>query len=163
MRGRDIVTGALILAVIAGTIFWLRGRSVTPQPQVSQEIEEKMEASFNIDIPEDVEKTELKDVTEGTSTGIATRSYDGSIFTLTVLADLPDPEPGIVYEGWLVRGKAGHDNFKVVSTGVMQIAKGGYLLEFESDGDYTDFTGVVITLETVVDATPEKHILEGSF
>lgn len=163
MRGKDIVIGVLILAVIAGTISWLRGRSVTSQPQVTLEMEEKMETTFNLDIPDDVEKTELTDVSGGTASGIATRNYDGSSFTHTVLADLPDPIQATVYEGWLVRGKAGDNNFKFVSTGVMQIAKGGYLLQFESDVDLTAFTGVVITLEQKVDATAEKHILEGSF
>ncbi len=74
-----------------------------------------------------------------------------------VLADLPDPEKGSYYEGWLVKGDS------VISTGRMQIAKGGYLLEFNSNTDYSDHSEVVVTKEKTADKNPEEHILEGSF
>ena len=57
----------------------------------------------------------------------------------------------------------GDADFAFISTGPMSVAKGGYLLEFSSAIDYSDYKGVVITLEKVNDKTPETHILEGSF
>ena len=45
----------------------------------------------------------------------------------------------------------------------MRLAKGGYILEFSSTTDYSDHQQVVITHELVADATPEDHVLEGSF
>ncbi|MFZ5933200.1 MAG: anti-sigma factor [Patescibacteria group bacterium] len=162
MRTRDIVIGLIILALTAGAIVWVR-RPKAPQPTPTPSIEEKIEKTFNFEIPEDVDRAELKDVSGGTGSGIATRKYENGKFSHTVLADLLDPTPGTFYEGWLVRGKEGDANFASISTGALRVAKGGYILEFESAKDYSDYQGVVITLEKVSDSKPETHILEGSF
>lgn len=165
MNRRDIVIGLVILAALAGFIYF-RSRQPTPEDlQVPQtlSVEEEIEEAFKVEIPEDVDKAELKDVVGGDASGIATRKFEGGKFTHTVLADLPDPEPGIFYEGWLVRGKEGDEDFHLISTGRMRTAKGGYLLEFESSTDYTDHKNVVITQEKVADDIPEEHILEGEF
>lgn len=162
MRSRDIVIGLIILAVVAGAIVLLR-RTRAPEPLPPPSIEEKIEKSFNFAIPEDVERADLTDVTGGTGSGLATRKYENGRFTHAVLVDLPDPAPGTFYEGWLVRGKEGDANFAFISTGRMRVAKGGYILEFESSRDYSDHKGIVVTLEKVDDKKPEKHILEGSF
>jgi len=154
---RDIVIGLIILAILAGVIFWLR-RARTPliTPQAPT-VEEKLEEAFKLEIPEDVDKAELKDVTGGTASGIATRKFEDGKFTHTVLADLPDPEAGTFYEGWLIMGD------EVFSTGKMRVAKGGWILEFESTTDYSDHNKVVITQEKVFDDNLEEHILEGEF
>lgn len=157
MKARDIVIGLIILAVLAGTIYFIRRPRQSLEELPSPSIEEKIEESFNLEIPEDVDKAQLKDVTGGTSSGIATRSYEGGKFSHMVLADLPDPAAGAFYEGWLMMGK---DFF---STGKMRIAKGGWILEYESGVDYSDYNQAVITRELVDDRTPETHILEGSF
>ena len=166
---RDIIIGGIVLLVIivAGILIF-RGSDtdepvLTPSPESSKESEEQMESLFNMDIPDDVEKAALKDVTGGTASAISTRKYENGTFTHAVLADLPDPEGSKFYEGWLVRGDVGDDDFEVISTGKMVIAKGGYLLEFTSSRDLSTHPNVVITLETAFDDTPEKHILEGSF
>ncbi len=164
MRKTDIVVGLIILAVLAGIIFWIRKPKEELQvPEDMTTIEEEMENFFNIEIPEDAEKAQLKDVTGGDSSGIATRDQENGAFVHVVLADLPDPEGTDFYEGWLVRGKVGDDNFDFISTGKMIVAKGGYLLDFESKNDLSEYVGVVITLEEVADANPEAHVLEGSF
>jgi hypothetical protein len=165
MKKADIVIGLVILAILAGIIFWVRRPKEELQvpENTTDNVEEKMESFFNIEIPEDAEKAQLKDVTGGNASGIATRDQGNGTFVHVVLADLPDPEEGFFYEGWLVRGKTGDENFDFISTGKMTMAKGGYLLEFESQDDLSEYTGVVITLEEVEDANPEKHILEGSF
>ncbi len=160
MKRRDIVIGLIVVVLLVSAIYLIRRRS-EQTPVISEtttgETEEKIEETFRLDIPEDIEKAELKDVTGGTATGIATREFVNGVFTHSVLVDLPDPEPGYFYEGWLVKGD------KFFSTGKMRIAKGGYLLEYDSHVDYSDYGKVVITLEKVFDATPEKHILEGTF
>lgn len=164
MKARDIVIGLIILAVVAGAIVAIRrARAPKTVPTPTPSIEQQLEKSFNFEIPDDVERADLRDVSGGTGSGIATRKYEAGRFSHTVLTDLPDPSAGTFYEGWLVRGKEGDSNFAFISTGKMRIAKGGYLLEFESGKDYSEYKGVVITLERVDDKKPETHILEGSF
>ena len=162
MRTRDIVIGLIILALLAVAIVWVR-RSRQTQEVPPPSVEEKIEKTFNFEIPDDVERADLRDVSVGTGSGIATRKFEGGRFTHVVLADLLDPTAGYFYEGWLVRGKEGDANFAFVSTGKMRVAKGGYLLEFNSSTDYSSYSGVVVTLERVDDRKPETHILEGSF
>ena len=163
MNRRDIVIGIVILALLAGVVYWIR-RPKEPLIDLPEtpSIEEQIEESFQTEIPEDVEKTEMIDVTGGASTGIGTRKFEDGVYSHTVLADLPDLELGF-YEGWLVTGKEGDEDFDFFSTGRMRLAKGGYILEFSSTTDYSDHQQVVITHELVADATPEDHVLEGSF
>lgn len=161
MKMRDIVIGIIVLAVLAGAVYYLRNRggeeSLSLPETTIEETEQQFEETFRLDVPDDVEKTQLEDVAGGNVTGLATRDFKSERFTHTVLADLPDPAPGTFYEGWLVMGD------KFFSTGKMRLIKGGYLLEYESSTDYSDYDKVVITLEKVFDATPEEHILEGTF
>lgn len=151
------------MAVVAGAIVWIRRARTTPAPLPTPSIEEKIERTFNLEIPDNLERADLRDVSGGTGSGIATRKYEGGRFTHAALADLSDPAVGYFYEGWLVRGKEGDANFAFISTGKMRVAKGGYLLEFNSSTDYSTYSGVVVTLERVDDKKPEAHILEGSF
>lgn len=157
MKRRDIVIGLLVLVVLAGVVYWARRPKTVQQVEIEPSTEQKLEESFKIQIPEDVDKAELSDVSGGNSSGIATRKFESGKFTHALLADLPDPESGKFYQGWLIKGD------ETVSTGRLTMAKGGYLLEFESSTDYSDYKRVWITLEETSDATPEKHILEGSF
>lgn len=163
MNRRDIVIGIVILALVVGAVLWFRGRTSKEVMAPTTSSEEQIEKSFNLTIPEDVDKAELKDVSGGNGSGIATRKFENGSFSHMVLADLPDPAAGMFYEGWLVRGKMGDANFAYISTGRMRVAKGGYLLEFNSSVDYSDYMGVVVTAEKVNDKMPETHILEGSF
>lgn len=163
-KTRDVVTGIIVIAVVitSGLIYKnLKSPKTLPTPFPST-TREDLTREFNFEIPEDVESIELVSVSGRSGRGIATRKYlpaqtgEGGTFTHAVLADLADLESGF-YEGWLVMG----DEF--ISTGKMRIAKGGYLLEFSSSTDYSDYEEVVITLETVFDNLPETHVLEGSF
>ena len=159
MNRRDIVIGLIILALIVGIVYFIkRPKTSTVSTETPIEtIEQKMEDNFKLNIPEDVDKTELKDVSGGLGSGIAVRKYENGKFEHTVLADLPDPENGMFYGGWLVK------DGQTVLTGKMRVAKGGYLLNFTSDKDYSDYKEVVVTLEKTDDQTPEEHVLEGSF
>ncbi|OGM19936.1 hypothetical protein A2714_04340 [Candidatus Woesebacteria bacterium RIFCSPHIGHO2_01_FULL_38_9] len=166
MNRRDIVIGLLILLSLAGVIYYRQKTRPTEEMRVPETLsssEEVFEEKFKIDIPDDISKSELKDISGGNATGIATRNFENAVFSHTVLADLPDPQEGKFYEGWLVRADVGSENFSQVSTGRMQLAKGGWMLNFESKIDYSDHGKVVITEEERSDATPEKYILEGTF
>lgn len=162
---RNVVIGLIALVIIAGIVYWYRrSQQASELPQAPQPtFEETFEDRFNIQVPEDVDKAELRDVSGGDGSGLATRKYEAGKFTHAVLADLSDPAAGYFYEGWLVRGKEGDENFAYISTGRLTLAKGGYMLEFESSRDYSEYSGVVVTLERVDDKKPEKHILEGNF
>lgn len=158
MKRRDIIIGVVVLAGLVAVVYFFSHRSketITQLPEPTTE--ERIEETFKVEIPDDVDKAELTDVTGGTSSGIATRKYENGVYTHTVLADLPDSTSGEFYEGWLVMGD------KFFSTGRMRVAKGGYLLEYTSKTDYSDYNEVVITLEGTADTTPEKHVLEGNF
>lgn len=164
MKRRDIVIGLIVVAILAGVV-WLIRRNTTPDLSIDNtpSVEQQLSDKFKMEIPADLERVELTDVSGGTGSGLATRDFANGTFTHMVLADLPDLEAGMFYEGWIVRGKPGDADFNVVSTGKMRVAKGGYILQYESKTDLTDHSGVVITLETVADKTPEEHVLEGAF
>lgn len=166
MKRRDIVIGVVLLAALAGALY-LRQRKKPQEemvvPETLSSVEEQIEERFKLEIPEDVDKAELAAVGGKSGSGIATRKFEGGKFTHEVLADLPEPGTGTFYEGWLVRGREGDENFSVVPTGRMRVAKGGWVLDFESNTDYSDYSQVVVTLEKKADATPEEHVLEGSF
>lgn len=154
MRKKDVILGLVFLAVFAGLYFFLKNRQaskVTKVPESLPQIEENIEKTFRISIPDDVDKVELSSVSDIKGSGIATRKYESGKFTHMVLADLPDPKAGTFYEGWLFKGDETY-----IATGKMTMAKGGYLLEFQYPTDISSYNKVVITLEG-------KHILEGSF
>jgi hypothetical protein len=164
MDRKTIVLGLIVFVAIAGVVILLkRPKTSNPLPSPTPNITEKIENGFNYQIPEDAERIELKDVSGGEGSGLATRKFENGKFNHVILADLADPAAGSFYEGWLVRGKQGDSNYSVVLTGKLRVAKGGYLLEFESDKDYSDYKQVIVTLEKVDDKNPETHILEGSF
>ena len=163
MNRRDIIIGLVVLILIIGGVLWFRNRSSKKAMVPTTPTQEQIERSFNLTIPEDVDTAELRDVSGGTGSAVATRKFENGIFTHMILADLPDPALGTFYEGWLVMGKTGDSNFAFISTGTMRLAKGGYLLEFESMTDYSEYKGVVVTVEKTNDKAPETHLLEGSF
>lgn len=166
MNRRDIVVGIIVIAVLGGIIYFWRTRAPQEEittPDTLSTTEEMLEERFGIDIPDELDRTELNSVEGHEGSAIATRNYQDGTFEHTVLADLPQPEGDRFYEGWLVRGEEGDDNFDVISTGRMREAKGGWVLEYSSGEDLTDYGKVVITLEEVADSNPEQHVLEGSF
>ena len=84
MNRRDIVIGIVILALLAGVVYWIR-RPKEPLIDLPEtpSIEEQIEESFQTEIPEDVEKTEMIDVTGGASTGIGTRKFEDGVYSHT--------------------------------------------------------------------------------
>jgi hypothetical protein len=163
---REILIGFVVILVLAlGIFFWRRSKTnlkvpeATPTPSVQNQIESK----FNVQIPENVDKAELKDVSGGASGAVVTRKYDKGLFSFTLLANLPDLADREFYEGWLTKGKSGDSDYSLISLGKLRIAKGGYLLEFQSSKDYSGYNRAIVTREQVNDTKPEKTILEGSF
>ena len=164
---REHAVGLLVVVALVGGFLWWRGKQlekteVLPAEGEGVEIEDKASEfakRFGVVLPDNVERTELKDVTSGVGSGVATRSFSDSRFEHTVLAALADPETGSWYEGWLVR----EEPFDVLYTGKLRVAKGGFLLEYENGMDWRDHSKVVVTLEKVDDRKPEVHVLEGEF
>lgn len=151
MKAKDIVIGIAVVALLTATILVVKNKrdanlqeSLKGTPTIEQKIEEKF---GGLQVPADVEKTELKDVSGGDGFGIATRTE--------VLADLPIPANG-AYQVWLEKDPpAGEASGKKVLLGNMRIAKGGYLLEYSS-AKFPGYDKVIVTLNS-------SNILEGSF
>lgn len=168
MNRRDIVIGGIILLILAG-VFYFRSKNddsamKVPETKVSaSETEKSLEDKFKVSIADDAPKAELKSVGENDATGIATRKDADGSHEIMVLADLPDPEKGMVYQGWLVKGEEGQDGYNVVSAGRLTSAKGGYMLNFQSKTDYADHTKVVISEEKGTASKIGTKVLEGNF
>ncbi|MBT4121887.1 hypothetical protein HOE31_02975 [bacterium] len=123
---------------------------------------EEFKANFEDDIltDSDTEVASLVAVDSSESSGTAYRLVkDGKLYH-RVVADLPDLMDNNKYEGWLVQKSP----LKFFSTGVMEkIEDGKWFLEYQANNEYPTYLTIVITLETIVDTTPEKHIIEGDF
>ena len=135
-----------LVAVVIGFFLLFPSLKKSPPslniPLATPGIEEQIEQKFGgLDIPEDVEKIELKNVSGDEGIGIATRSE--------ILADLPDLGRGESYQVLL------SDGSKTILLGNLRLAKGGYILEYDSS-KYPEFDQIIIVKGS-------KRILEGSF
>jgi hypothetical protein len=149
---RDILIGFVIIAlIIIGVVFYKRNKvaktNLTPTPaQIT--FEKELEDSFKYDIPDNASSIELKDISGGNGRGIATEKE--------ILADIEDPASGYFYQGWL------ENNGVFISLGRLQMAKGGWLLEYDKS-KYEEYKKLIISLEKINNSTIEKRILEGTF
>lgn len=102
---------------------------------------------------------ELTDVSGGTATGTAGAYFEEGYTMFAEFKDLPHPEEGFFYEGWVVR----QDPLSVISTGEATRSLGDYSNTFTSEIDLTDHDFYVLTLEPD-DGNPDPadHILEGT-
>ncbi len=148
MNRRDIVIGIVILAALSAVIYFWRRPEIDEELKVPQtlSVEDQIEDAFNLEIPDDVEKAELRDVSGGDASAIATRKFENGRFELNILADLSDGSYTADFE------KDG----EVKSLGSLRIAKGGYLLEFRGFEDLSDYSTVRVT-------SGGETILEGRF
>ena len=153
MGRKEVFVGLFVILVILGVIFGIKKAKDSkvkplniPTPVETQELESK----FNLTIPDDVEKINLQVAFGFEGVGVATRKFANGVFSHIIIADLPEPETGN-YQAWLIKD----DNTKV-STGALKLAKGGYLLEFDSNIDYSDYKKVEVKLG-------DKIVLSGSF
>lgn len=148
MNRRDIVIGVVILAALSAVVFFWRRPEIDEELKVPQtlSVEDAIEDAFNLEIPEDVEKAEMRDVSGGDASAIATRKFENGRFELNVLADLPDGS----YTSELKK------DGETKPLGSLRIAKGGYLLEFRGFEDLSDYSTVKVI-------SGEETILEGRF
>lgn len=169
MNRRDIVIGVVVLLVLAGVIY-VRNRNANndlkvPETQTQgSTTEQKLEDKFKVQIPDDAPKAELKATDGGDASGIATHDYKDGTYKLTVLADLPEPAKGTFYQGWIVKGEEGKDDYNLISAGRLTTGKGGYMLEYQSKKDYTDHSKIVISEEKSQGTKiGDTTVLEGDF
>lgn len=141
----------IIVLIIAVFVFFNREEqevlapTETPNPETAETVRKQ---------------GELKDVSGGSSSGLAQTLFENGKFTHSVVALMPDSPADKFYEGWLVNRESGQviDFF---STGHLIKEGGSYILQFEDDKDYPEHDSVIITLEEMDDKKPEKHILDG--
>src|SRR5687768_10965514 len=116
MKGRDILLGFGVLALIAGVVYYRqKNQTVTPVISETPSTEQKLEDKFNIEIPDNADKAELTDVSGGTGSGIVTKVFDAGKFKSSVIADLPEPAAGETYQVWLSKGEEGATDFSRIS------------------------------------------------
>jgi len=164
---RDIVIGFVILIVLAIIVYWVSrpDREPAPEPTATpvplEEVERRLEDQFKRTLPETGDKSSLRDVTGGDSSGLAVRVKVDTTTNVSVLADLPDPEAGSFYQAWAV--KMVDDKEEKLSLGRLVVAKGGFSLEYSTRTSLDSYEKIVVSSEKTLDNTEEKRILEGSF
>jgi len=166
MKTRDVVTGLIVLVLLVSGVLVYKNiqknknsKLPTPTPDFQQ-----VESKFpSLKVPENADKASLNSVETATGMGEAFKTYENGKFDLTVIANLETPMGGYFYQAWLVKGNPGDTNFSYVSIGKLTFSKGGYIVNFTANKDYSDYKKVVVTTEKSIDKTPEQHVLEGSF
>ena len=145
MTRKQVVIGLIVLVIlISGALIIKKSlnKKALVVPVQTPSIQQKIENNFpGFIIPEDVEKTELRDVSGGDGFGIFTDTE--------VMANLPDLESGYFYQVW------SNENGVLVSLGKMRVAKGGYLFEGNLKSKK-----IVVSREKVFDNKLEVKILE---
>ncbi len=108
---------------------------------------------------EDALVAQLTDVSGGTGIGTAYLLRDEGTLYHYVTVTLPGVEGENFYESWLVN----EETNEFYSTGQLQKgANDTFELGYSENSMLDGYNKVVITLETVYDDTPEKHVLEGT-
>lgn len=169
-RGRRIVRFALLLALIL-VVFYLARSQFSPRGEGSGDVilGEAPRGLTPVALSDNV-----LDVTEGgvdlitgsatltdikyggEAKAVATRSYGGGIYKLSVDATLPDPK-NVNYQVWLVSGE------NVLPIDYMRGLGTSWSLSLRSEDKYSGYGGIWITLERSKDELPEEHVMEGSF
>lgn len=158
MERRSLVIGFVTLVLILTIVFLFYKNSktnistITTLPTPSSE--ERIENKFNLQIPDDTEKAEISSTNKDLS-GIATRKYEGGLFTVDVLVDLPQGD----YKAWLLK----NDGDEPILMGNLSAAKGGYILNFDVSKDLRDYKRVTITSGAQSFYNNESIVLQGNF
>jgi hypothetical protein len=144
MKTRDIVIGFVFLVILIAGVLWIvriKNTKTTSLPLPTPNIAQQIKNTFP-NIPDGVERANLKDVTGGNALGVATRTE--------VIANLPSLTKGRSYQVVLEDSSG-----KTVNLGLMKLSKSGYLLEYTSS-KYPGYNKIIIEQGST-------HILEGSF
>ncbi len=114
-----------------------------------------------------VQKIELENLTEDDISATAYILKKDDVWYEVIVAQLPEPPEGTIYQAWHTQEKEPpapsiyrKDLLYYVDNG----HSNGYVAQYSyMDLDYlTDYTGIVVTLEAVLDDTPEKYIFSGT-
>jgi hypothetical protein len=160
---KRLLVGALALVIIALGAFALfyspQKTADTTGPSRGDEEEVHVADIFASENPASLSAT-LTAVDGSNSSGTAYRLSENGMLYHSVTATMPDPAAGNSYEGWLVQPTP----LDFFSTGIMEKnAQGQWQLVYSAEETYPSHLRVVITEETIIDATPEEHIIEGDF
>jgi len=161
MNKRDIVIGIVVVVLLVFLFNRLRGVDApgTVIEDTSQtSVEEKVESVLGREIDDNFERVELTG--ENNQLGVAARDIRGGTHIFSVLADLDDLNLGESYQAWLSDGASVPE---LISIGVLEGAKGGFVIEKTLSLDPEVFKEVIVSRETRIDATLEKIIFKGSF
>jgi len=167
MKKNDVLVVAIVafsLAALTYYYFFYQKQS-EPQLRVSDvgprelSVEDSIEERFRLEIPEDIEKTELHNRSNESVKGIATREFEEGKFFLTILANIPEGD----YHAALIRGNEGEEIFDIMPIGKLRVAKGGYLIEFQSNTDLSEYNHVVVSEDPITTTIPSELVFDGSF
>jgi hypothetical protein len=156
---REFFVGLIVLGIVASVLILARNKTYMSEilvaPKPTPPTQAKVEGMFNVKIPDDVEKTDLNDVSnEGkVYSGIATRKFENNVFQLTILSDLPDVA-GRRYSA--VLSKTEGDTSGKIILGNLEAVKGGYILNYSSSQDLSDYKRVTVVRDG-------KDLLMGEF
>lgn len=129
--------------------------------KTQEQVETEMQYQFLSELKNVVGGKKIKGVVFDGASGNVKASYlESGYFMVASFDNLPDPEDGYFYEGWLVREGEDPD---IVSAGRVGKADGAYTNVYTSLDDMTDHDLFVLTLENDDEAKePSKdRIFEG--
>lgn len=173
---RLILVLLVLLLAGGGWYFYtnnLNNGVVEPEPLTEEMLDDSMENEPGMEMTDEEEMLEVKiisaedtlvadllDVSGGKSFGKGYILREEGMLYHYVTANFQKPPQGNnKYEGWLVKKEP---ELMFFSTGVMERTGAGlYELLYSSEEENIGYDFVVITEETVVDDTPETHIIEG--
>lgn len=97
---------------------------------------------------------------DGNSSGVAKATFgDGAYSMMATFENLPEPQGGDFYEGWIVRKTP----FHFISTGELDFENGEFSNTYMSEADLTDHDFYVLTIEPDDgDPAPAEHVVEGT-
>jgi len=155
MNRKDIFLGFFLIVLAVGISYIVFFRDADDEPVVVIEesqtlsVQDEIEDTFNLVIPDDIEKGELLAIGDGTSSGMVTRDFMDGSFVFTVLADLPELDEG-EYEVFVSKEVPESSEYFAISIGSLRPAKGGYIVEFSSSEDLSEFENVVVKADDEV-------------
>lgn len=162
-----LTIAAVVLVIAALGVFLYRQSqqqpeeiSIPTQDEVAEQRADQLLETLDVDIPENAERVNLRDVSGGEAAGVATRVEEGETVSQELLVALPEPEAGEFYEAYLLSDDEETDP---VYLGRLRSMKGGWILEYQLTEENQGMNTVQVTKETTDDQTPEEVVLEGTF
>jgi len=154
MKTRDIIIGFVFLVILTVGILWIfrvKNNKTTNIPLPTPNIVQKVNNAFpNLNVPANADRANLSDVTGGSNIGVATRQTTNGVYTLTIMINAPAPAKNTFYQATLSSGT------NSVNLGRLNLSKSGYLLNYQSNNNYSGYNKVAVSLGN-------SPILEGSF